>query len=57
MSHGNIPTNYNDEIEKWPTETQIHNQWVSVVNQALKRDCILTDSCVLDYLLDRKSWY
>ncbi|KAJ7191482.1 hypothetical protein GGX14DRAFT_381120 [Mycena pura] len=35
----------NDEIEKWPTETQIHNQWISVVNQALRRDCILTDSC------------
>ena len=35
----------NDNIEKWPTRTQIHNQWISVVNQALKRDCILTDSC------------
>ncbi|KAJ7223607.1 hypothetical protein GGX14DRAFT_302023, partial [Mycena pura] len=35
----------NDEIEKWLTETQIHIQWILVVNQALKRDCILTDSC------------
>ncbi|KAJ7186234.1 hypothetical protein GGX14DRAFT_383650 [Mycena pura] len=35
----------NNEIEKWPTETQICNQWILVVNQALRRDCILTDSC------------
>ncbi|KAJ7216018.1 hypothetical protein GGX14DRAFT_607155 [Mycena pura] len=32
-------------LTSWPTETQIHNQWISVVNQALRRDCILTDSC------------
>ncbi|KAJ7063029.1 hypothetical protein C8F01DRAFT_985242, partial [Mycena amicta] len=34
---------FHDDPERWHTEKQIHNMWVSDINYALKRDCILTN--------------